>query len=84
MKRTATSFGESSPNARFERNCLAEYAEVFRTVCVDAAYYALPVSQIPRGTWRLRCLGIFSSHSKLRMTITLKQFPNLPRFGAQG
>ena len=27
---------------RFERMCLAEYAEVFKTVCVDAAYYAFP------------------------------------------
>ena len=27
---------------RFERNCLAEYAEVFKTVCVDAAYYTFP------------------------------------------
>ena len=24
---------------RFKRDCLAEYAEVFKTVCVDAAYY---------------------------------------------
>jgi hypothetical protein len=24
---------------RFERDCLAEYAEVFKTMCVDAAYY---------------------------------------------
>jgi hypothetical protein len=23
---------------RFKRNCLSEYAEVFKTVCVDAAY----------------------------------------------
>jgi hypothetical protein len=23
---------------RFKRNCFAEYAEVFKTVCVDAAY----------------------------------------------
>ena len=27
---------------RFERNCLTEYAEVFKTVCVDAAYYTFP------------------------------------------
>jgi uncharacterized protein YecE (DUF72 family) len=27
---------------RFEKNCLAEYAEVFKTVCVDAAYYKFP------------------------------------------
>jgi len=25
---------------RFERDCLAEYGEVFKTVCVDAAYYS--------------------------------------------
>lgn len=31
-------FGE----ARFERTCLAEYAEVFKTGCVDAAYYRFP------------------------------------------
>src|SRR5437762_14209445 len=28
--------------ARFEKLCLAEYAEVFKTVCVDAAYYKFP------------------------------------------
>ena len=27
---------------RFERDCLKEYAEVFKTVCVDAAYYDFP------------------------------------------
>jgi uncharacterized protein YecE (DUF72 family) len=31
---------------RFKRNCLAEYAEVFKTVCVAAAYYTLPSQQI--------------------------------------
>jgi uncharacterized protein YecE (DUF72 family) len=28
--------------SRFERDCLGEYAEVFKTVCVDAAYYTFP------------------------------------------
>ena len=28
--------------SRFEKNCLAEYAEVFKTVCVDAAFYTFP------------------------------------------
>jgi hypothetical protein len=28
--------------SRFERTCLTEYAEVFKTVCVDAAYYTFP------------------------------------------
>ena len=27
---------------RFERDCLNEYAETFKTVCVDAAYYQFP------------------------------------------
>jgi uncharacterized protein YecE (DUF72 family) len=27
---------------RFERECLGEYAGVFKTVCVDAAYYSFP------------------------------------------
>jgi Protein of unknown function DUF72 len=26
----------------FEQNCLREYAEVFKTVCVDAAFYSFP------------------------------------------
>jgi uncharacterized protein YecE (DUF72 family) len=30
---------------RFNRECLAEYAEVFKTVCVDAAYYNFPSQQ---------------------------------------
>ena len=28
--------------SRFEKQCLAEYAEVFKSVCVDAAYYTFP------------------------------------------
>ncbi len=40
---------------RSKRDCLAEYAEVFKTVCVDAAYYTFPsqryldgmVAQVP-------------------------------------
>ena len=43
--------------SRFEKNCLTEYAEVFKTVCVDGAYYKFPdekylsglVSQVPGG-----------------------------------
>jgi uncharacterized protein YecE (DUF72 family) len=27
---------------RFERDCLSEYAEVFKTVSVDEAYYGFP------------------------------------------
>jgi uncharacterized protein YecE (DUF72 family) len=66
--------------ARFERQCLAEYAEVFKTVSVDAAYYKFPderwigemVSQVPPD---------FLFSLKVTDEITAKRFPNLPRFG---
>lgn len=65
--------------ARFERLCLAEYAEVFQTVSVDAAYYRFPdqrwlaglVSQVPKD---------FLFSLKVTDEITIKRFPNLPRF----
>jgi uncharacterized protein YecE (DUF72 family) len=66
--------------ARFEKLCLAEYAEVFKTVCVDAAYYKFPsvpfleqlVSQVPAD---------FQFTIKVTDQITIKKFSNLPRFG---
>ena len=65
---------------RFEQNCLSEYSEVFKTVCVDAAYYTFPsekyleglVSQVPSD---------FRFGMKVTDEITVKKFPNLPRFG---
>lgn len=67
---------------RFQRGCLAEYAEVFKTVCVDAAYYDFPrrvyleglAAQVPDDF----CFGF-----KVTDAITLKRFPNLPRFGTR-
>jgi uncharacterized protein YecE (DUF72 family) len=51
---------------RFERDCLAEYAEVFKTVCVDAGYYRIidsPNASISRA-WSRKSRRIFSSRSK--------------------
>jgi uncharacterized protein YecE (DUF72 family) len=66
--------------AKFEAGCLAEYAEVFSTVGVDAAYYTFPsrrwleslASQVP---------ATFRFAFKVTDAITLKRFPKLPRFG---
>ena len=66
--------------ARFDRQCLTEYAEVFKTVGVDAAYYKFPdpahleglVSQVPPD---------FRFALKVTDAITIRRFPNLPRFG---
>jgi uncharacterized protein YecE (DUF72 family) len=67
---------------RFERQCLREYAEVFKTVCVDAAYYDFPK--------RDRLLGLaeqvpedFRFGFKVTDAITVRKFPNLARFGAR-
>ncbi|MCS7090074.1 MAG: DUF72 domain-containing protein [Verrucomicrobiota bacterium] len=66
--------------SRFRRNCLAEYAEVFPTVCVDAAYYTFPTrdhlkslaAQVP---------GSFRFSFKVTDVITVKHFPKLSRLG---
>jgi uncharacterized protein YecE (DUF72 family) len=66
--------------ARFEKLCLTEYAQVFKTVSVDAAYYTFPtrdslesmVSAVPAD---------FQFNLKVTDALTLKSFPVLPRFG---
>lgn len=68
--------------SRFENHCLTEYAEVFKTVCVDAAYYKFPdspyveklISQVPTD---------FKFGLKVTDEITVKRFTNLPRFGSR-
>jgi len=65
---------------RFEQDCLEEYAEVFPTVCLDAAFYNFPRtsyleklgSQVPEG---------FRFGMKVTEEITVKHFPNLSRHG---
>ena len=66
--------------SRFEKLCLVEYAEVFKTVSLDAAYYKFPdhaylaglTDQVPDD---------FLFALKVTDEITLKRFTNLPRFG---
>lgn len=65
---------------RFDRLCLAEYAEVFKSVCVDAAYYQFPSERYLAGlTEQVPADFLFSF--KVTDDITIKRFPNLPRFG---
>jgi len=68
---------------RFDDLCLAEYAEVFKTVCVDATYYKFPdrralenmVAQVPAD---------FLFSFKVTDEIIIRKFSNLPRFGVRG
>jgi uncharacterized protein YecE (DUF72 family) len=66
--------------SRFRRDCLSEYAGVFKTVCVDAAYYTFPTQRSLEGL-AAQVPGDFRFGFKVTDAITLKQFPNLPRFG---
>ena len=66
--------------SRFERSCLTEYAEVFKTVCVDAAYYTFPSEKHLNGL-AAQVPADFQFAFKVTDAITLKKFPNLPRFG---
>ena len=65
---------------RFERGCLTEYAEVFKTVCVDAAYYAFPAQKYLEGL-AAQVPDDFQFAFKVTDDITIKRFPNLARFG---
>lgn len=67
--------------AKFERECLAEYAEIFPTVCVDAGYYKFPSPQYVEGLAK-QVPDTFRFGFKVTDTITLKNYTNLPRFGA--
>lgn len=66
--------------ARFERECLAEYALTFPAVEVDSTYYRRPRpadlaalgAQVPEG---------FRLSFKVPDDITVKAFPNLPAYG---
>ena len=66
--------------SRFERLCLAEYAEVFKTVCVDAAYYSFPSEAYLAGL-AAQVPADFRFTFKVTDDITLKHFPNISRFG---
>jgi uncharacterized protein YecE (DUF72 family) len=67
---------------RFNRECLWEYAEVFKTVCVDAAYYNFPSKQYLEGMVNQTPDGFLFAF-KVTDAITIKKFANLPRFGDQ-
>src|SRR5258708_1929246 len=67
---------------RFNRESLAEYAEVFKTVCIDAAYYNFPSQQYLEGMVN-QTPDDFRFGLKVTDAITIKKFPKLDRFGDQ-
>jgi uncharacterized protein YecE (DUF72 family) len=69
-------------DARFRRNCLSEYAEVFKSVGVDSAYYSFP-SRDSLEEMAGHVPDDFLFGIKVTDAITLKKFPGLDRFGDQ-
>jgi len=69
--------------SRFQRNCLSEYAEVFKTVCVDAAYYSFPSTKYLEGL-AAQVPSDFQFAFKVTDEITLKKFPESSSFWSSG
>ena len=65
---------------RFQRTCLAEYAQTFKTVCLDAGFYQFPSAKLLDGYFS-QVPPEFRMSIKVTEDITVKRFPNLPRYG---
>jgi uncharacterized protein YecE (DUF72 family) len=76
-------FKEGPPKilkGRFEKTCLAEYAQTFKTVCLDAGFYQFPSAQMLEGYFS-QVPADFRLSIKVTEDITVLRFPNLPRYG---
>lgn len=69
--------------SRFEKTCLREYAETFKTVCFDGAYYTFYGEE----KWQAMAEQVpadFRFGMKVPEAITVKRWPALPRYGDRG
>jgi len=66
--------------AKFEKNCLTEYAKVFKTVCLDAGFYQFPTAKLLDGIFS-HVPEDFRLSLKVTEDITVKRFSQLPRYG---
>ena len=66
--------------SRFQDSCLKEYADIFRTVCVDASYYRFPSERYLAALAEKSPSDFRFSH-KVTDTITIKNFPSHKRHG---
>jgi uncharacterized protein YecE (DUF72 family) len=67
---------------RFQKECLAEYAMTFKTVCLDAGFYQFPTPQMLEGYFS-QVPSDFRLSLKVTEDITVLRFPNLPRYGSK-
>ncbi len=64
----------------FEAECLSEYAEVFKTVCFDGAYYKFP-SRMSLESMAAQVPADFRFGFKATGEVTIKRFPHHRRHG---
>jgi uncharacterized protein YecE (DUF72 family) len=75
-------YNRSYPSQKaFERECLAEYSELFPTVSADFALYDFPSPEMMRIIHE-QTTDTFKVALKVTDRITVKRYPNLPRHGA--
>ena len=72
--------GDRFSQKKFERECLAEYATVFPTVCGDFAFYRFPSAALWERTFA-QVPGGFRFSLKVPEEVTAQRFGNLPRYG---
>ena len=66
--------------AKFDKACLAEFAEVFKTVCLDGGFYQFPTARMLDGIFA-QTPEDFRLTLKVTEDITVRRFPSLPRYG---
>lgn len=66
--------------AKFERECLREYASIFPTVGGDFAFYQFPSEQFWKDLFDQAPAG-FKLSLKIPEDITVERFPDIPRYG---
>jgi uncharacterized protein YecE (DUF72 family) len=78
---TGMVYNRTYPSKRvFDQECIAEYSEVFPTVCADFALYDFPDSKKMDAIFQSTSDG-FKVSLKVTDRITIKRYPNLPRHG---
>ncbi len=79
---TGMVYNRTYPSKRvFDQECIAEYSEVFPTVCADFALYDFPNAKKMDAIFQSTSDG-FKVSLKVTDRITIKRYPNLPRHGA--
>lgn len=73
-------WGTHFSKKRFFDHCLEEYAKTFRSVCVDATYYALPRKRFLEGI-HAQVPEDFMFSFKVPDEVTIRTFPKVEAFG---